>query len=369
LIHTFYNCYDNNQYGFRPASSTACAFISLHNHILQCIETKKNHSIFILSFDIKKAFDTINHDLLIEILLNYNLPTGLVTLINSYLNCRQQTVSHGRTVSDPALVVSGVPQGSIWGPMLFNIYISTLGPTNNSIKSIKYADDTTFVLALPPGTDYVDAITQEIKHVTDWCSKFGMTLNQTKTKILPITCSSKLQPSNTTNNIQNLLTKDLKFLGFILQNNLQWTSHLNQLIKKISTRLHIIRSLKFSLPPSQLLLIYKGIIQSLIDYCLPIQFNLSKKEINRIILIQKRAHRIICGPDCVLDCIPNFYERRMTLSSNFLNRILTIDNHIIKDIVPLKSQRSGRLILPSVTTNKYLNSFLIQCSINYNNNI
>ncbi len=162
-----------------------------------------------------------------------------------------------------------------------------------------------------------------------------------------------------------LITNNIRFLGFQLQSNLKWNLHIGLITKQISSRLHIIRSLKNSLTNNQLIFIYNGLIQPIIDYCLPIQFNLTKKDVNRLLTLQNRAHRIICN----LSCLANFYDRRDRLSSNLLAKISLNSDHIIYNILPHKSERSSRFILPNIQSNNFLNSFIIQSCINHNNSI
>ena len=99
----------------------------------------------------------------------------------------------------------------------------------------------------------------------------------------------------------------------------------NNIIKLTSCRLQIIRYLKSCLNKSQLIIIYFGIIQSVIDFSFPIYYNLTQKQSARLKTTQRRAHNVICGPSCTNNCLPNFLDRRDTLGNKLFNNIIKHD--------------------------------------------
>ena len=263
MAKDLYKLFDGNQFGFRNNSSTQCALITLQSYITQSMDTPNNGSTIMISFDISKAFDMVNHDKLIETLITNDVSNHFVQLINSYLQDRTQRVTYKSIFSEQLPINSGVPQGSVLGPVLFNIYIASLKPHNNSTKYVKFADDSTFLLTIPKSVDMLDAIKSEIDHVGQWCFTYGLSLNNSKTKIMAFTKSRTKELKFDLKDLNTYLVTNLKILGFTFDMKLNWHSHIDILLKTLSSRIHIFRLLKHSLTKAHLINLYFGIFQSL----------------------------------------------------------------------------------------------------------
>ena len=366
LKKDIYKLYDNNQFGFRPKSSTQCAFIALHSKILKSLDQSPPLHTFVINFDLAKAFDTINHDILISTLSSCNLPLCFIKLTNSYLRDRSQLVLVDSIYSSKRPIYSGIPQGSVHGPILFCLYIRSLQPSNTMSQYYKFADDTTFVVSVPIKEDYCEIITQEVNHVENWCSINKMRLNNSKTKIMLISSSLRRNQLLFSTDLNQFVTENIVFLGYNISNNLNWSLHVKSLIKKISSRLQLIRMLKNSLTKAQLINVYFAYIQSLIDYLFPIVYNLTLKDINTVNSLIKRSHGIICGWTCTQDCLPDFHQRCKILSINLFKKAMNDCDHTLHPLLPHKSIRSNRLIIPYTHSDKHLQSFFPQCAIAYN---
>jgi Reverse transcriptase (RNA-dependent DNA polymerase) len=326
----------------------------------------RDSTTIMMSFDICKAFDMVQHDKLIETLVTKGLSDQFIKLINNYLKDRTQRLAHSSFLSDQLPITSGVPQGSVLGPVLFNIYISSLKPISNSTKYVKFADDTTFLLTIPKATDVLEAIKSEFNHVQNWCSIYGLSLNNNKTKIMSFRSSRAKPKQLELRDFSTYVVPNIKIVGFTFDEKLNWQFHIDNLIKTLSSRVHIFRLLKHALTKSHLINLYFGIFQSLLDYSFPIYYSINEKSIQRLTSIQNRVHRVICGHECKDGCLPDIISRRNSLSNNLFQSILNSPDHILSPLLPNKSPRSNRFILPTLSSDKAINNLIIQNALLYN---
>ena len=159
-----------NQFGFRKGRSTEDAVLTFHDRIKQMLDNRQTP--FAVFLDLSKAFDTIDHDLLLRKLTFYGFTNSALTLMNSYLRDRSQYVDLDGVTSDRQGVDVGVPQGSILGPLLFLIYVNDLPNCTNMLDSTLFADDTSlsssFSLFTLNGNASVSTINAELDKVFKW---------------------------------------------------------------------------------------------------------------------------------------------------------------------------------------------------------
>ena len=156
----------------------------------------------------------------------------------------------------------------------------------------------------------------------------------------------------------------IRILGILLNSKLTWTSHVDFIIKKCSRLLFAFRTIRGTVPPTKLKLLYCAIVRSVIEYCAPLFTGISSSDSRRLDCLQSRFHKLICSADCNASCLPTLSERRQQLTSNFLESILK-DDHILHYILPPLS-KSGRFLLPPRKTNRRSKSFVLFACEMYN---
>jgi len=297
---------DNNrllnpqQFGFRRNFSTDNAIFSLTYEILKALNSKMIvRSIF---FDLEKAFDTINHSVLINKLLLYGILGKSKLFIESYLTNRYQRVQLNNPLLDAKSnskwmkVKRGVPQGLILGPLLFILYINDLPKAiMQKATPIIFADDTSIVIARQDVNELQEDLTLTFNQISEWFKQNSLSLNINKTCLTHF--HSKGEPHSDINIIyeNNYITKmnDLKFLGINISNTLTWKSHIVKILPKLSSACFALRSIKPPVSQQMLKATYYSQFHSIILYGLMFWGN--SEHSDKVFKIQKRIVRIMAG--------------------------------------------------------------------------
>ena len=216
-----------SQYGFRNKSSTELAILDICSHISNNFESKLfTAGVFI---DLSKAFDSLDHNILIQKMNNYGIRGTPLKWFCSYLSDRYHYVQIENKKSKVLKVVRGVPQGSILGPILFNIYINDICNCSSILKMVLFADDTTVLLSNSDANELARLMTLELDKLYLWTKYNKLNINFDKTCCILFGPKIRTNPINIKIFFNNNLIKNVsstKFLGIIITSNLSWLDHI-----------------------------------------------------------------------------------------------------------------------------------------------
>ena len=297
------------QFGFRKNFSTDFAIAHLLDKITDAF-TKKEHAIAIF-MDLSKAFDTINHDILIYKLRNYGIRGTALSWFRSYLSNRQQYVFNDNNKSSMLNVRCGVPQGSILGPLLFLIYINDITKSSSTVSFILFADDTNILYSHKDLTELVNTLNTELTNISSWfkCNKLSLNIAKTNFIHFQTLHSNTELPHHIKIDDLSLLKKDCtKFLGITIDKNLTWDQHIQNISSQIAKGIGILYKTKDVILNSALLTLYNTLILPFITYCNIIWGNCNISKLNQIYLLQKKAVRICTNSPYLAHTDPLFHK-------------------------------------------------------------
>ena len=212
-----------HQYGFQKNKSTSSAILDLYSQLIESIENKKFAcSIFL---DFAKAFDTVNHEILLKKLEYYGIRGVANKWFRSYLTNRSQNVKIGGIYSETNCISHGVPQGSILGPTLFLLYINDINVSSKKLKFLLFADDTSTVFTHDNLKTNEETYNTELRYVHDWLNANKLSLNIKKSNMVIFQTPQKKKNLDIQIKINNTVIEEhsyTKYLGILLDNKLTW---------------------------------------------------------------------------------------------------------------------------------------------------
>ena len=288
------------QFGFRENHSTQTLLLQLTNKWLRALDHAPNtYVVCLTALDIKKAFDTIDHDTLLYKLANiFKFHPSSIKLISSYLSDRIQCVKVNNTISNPLPVKAGVPQGSVLGPILFNMFINDI---TNIGSCYLFADDCIIEHVSETAENAILLTNRSISQYTDWYKSNLLQLNSNKTTVLLLsnrhTTAEGLQPV-LVNEHAVAFSDSIKYLGLTLDQSLNWNSHITNIKHKVMPIVWNFARIRNLLDSHTARTYYTSLIRPLLEYASAVQYNMSQTNNQILETIQNRCLRIItkCHP-------------------------------------------------------------------------
>ena len=285
--------FTTHQFGFRKRHQTVHSIINFINNIQANAKSKYHVAIFM---DLKKAFDTVDHKILLKKLESYGIRGTALDWFTNYLTDRTQATLFDGVLSDLLGITCGVPQGSILGPLLFLIFISDM-PRCTKLLTNLFADDTTYQASGKNLHQLITLVNIELEKAAEWFNANHLTVHPGKTKFIIFGNPKEEIPDIYLNGFklerihEKGTTKSFKFLGVHLDENLSWKHHItniNTKITKISFHLTRIRK-RVSINHKNM--IYKGLVQPHLEYAIQVWGH--SKHINIVNKTNKRIVRLI----------------------------------------------------------------------------
>ena len=364
------------QFGFRQQHSCQQAIITLTS----CLDT--GDIVIGVFIDLKKAFDTVNHKILLKKLYAYGIRGSILKWLDSYLTDRLQYVYYNGSESNSDSITCGVPQGSILGPLLFIIYMNDIFNVSNFLFTILYADDTCVIANGVNIYDLMNLLNKELSLISIWLKSNKLSLNVKKSyyvlfhraKIKIPTCSISLIIDNCTIS----KTDCFKYLGVIIDCKLSWIPHITYVKNKVSKGIGIIYKARRYLNRRSLLNLYHSFVYPYLIYSVEVWGNAAQCHINQLLLVQKRIIIIISYSEYKAPSTPLFRSLDILPIDKLVhNRIGIMMYKYVNDLLPLvmselytynrdihhhNTRQSNLFHLHKGNTNIYTNSFKYRSS-------
>ena len=259
---------DNAQHGFRRAHSTVHSIEQFTNYVN--VKLDQGLPTLVTYIDFKKAFDCVQHTILLDKLIKLNLADPVILWIKSYLSERSQRVFANNTYSSFEFIKQGVPQGSVLGPLFYIIYANDIINTIKHCKVALYADDTVLYTACKNFHRSVNCMQKDIDSISNWCRSNGISANTDKTKVMVFGSNNTLKQIPEYEIVFDKTplrpVTSYKYLGITLDNQLNYNLHVNKIVASVSSKLKQFQRMRSFLNVKAALLVYKSMMLPVLEY-------------------------------------------------------------------------------------------------------
>ena len=351
---------DPDQYGNLRGSSTSHYLVKLLDFVLKGLDQPKTFALITL-IDFRKAFDLVDHSIAVRELFTMGCRPELIPVISSFLQDRQHRVSYGEALSNWANITCGVPQGTLLGPIIFLCVVNSVA--RNAPLHVKYVDDLSLAEIVDASDDVIHLSTQgDLTEVSNDCIRVLITTNPLKCEVLICRPPAReiTLPDLTIDDVILPLVSEVKLLGIYLNSELNWTTHVTHLIKKVNKCLFILyRAKQFRFNIRTLFTLYVWYIRTSLEYGVPVwHSSLTRKQSDQLERVQRRCFRIILGSAylgydeaCERLGTTSLEKRRTQLCYRFAKGILKSEKHRAMLPAPFQHRyttRGRERLLPSV---------------------
>jgi hypothetical protein len=272
----------------------------MQNDLLLAINKQKVSALILL--DLSAAFDTIDHQILLTRLSSfYGITDSALKLISSYLHDRTQSVNINSSITTPSSMPTGVPQGSVLGPLLFSLYTSPISQlfSNSPVSHHLYADDTQAYVSFSPSdsSNHLSIISSTLNSIHSWFISNRLTVNPSKTEYLLI--GTPLQRSKVLSSSiafqDNILTPSnvARNLGVIFDHDISLKNHISSICQTSFYHIRQIRQIRSILDTNSAILLANSLVTSRLDYCNSLFYHLPQTSIHRLQRVQNSLARVV----------------------------------------------------------------------------
>lgn len=285
----------NHQYGFRDKSSTATAASELLDCVYQNLDRKGCNVVSALFIDLRKAFDSVNHALLLRKLYVYGIRGPAYDVLRSYLSDRSQFVSINGVTSSTRLVTCGVPQRSVLGPILFPLFLNDIARLSLHGNLYLYADDACLIYPGADDTINCNQMTEDLHTLSVYFANNRFTLNVSKTKYMHMHTGSRPLARTVLIRYQGEVVEEVQefcYLGVYLDSRLTWRRHVNYLCTMLSRMVGIFFKIRHEIPRYALMKLYFALVHSHLIYIVTLWANAPVSSLSHLQALQNRLLKI-----------------------------------------------------------------------------